>query len=114
MADVRRIDANLLIKHITESVIEVTGDNGLAEEAVKCYQAVVLKFIATMPTINPGDLRPRGRWICKNKAYGEYECSACGGLDTNCSDYYSSHDVTEQDYCPNCGAKMDGKENEDA
>ena len=48
-----------------------------------------------------------GRWIYTRK-YGEYECSVCHGIDTDCSDYYSSHVVTEQDYCPNCGAKMDG------
>lgn len=47
-----------------------------------------------------------GRWIYIRK-YGEYECSVCHGIDTDCSDYYSSHVVTEQDYCPNCGAKMD-------
>lgn len=48
-----------------------------------------------------------GRWIYIGK-YGEYECSVCHGIDTDCSDYYSSHVVTEQDYCPNCGARMDG------
>lgn len=47
-----------------------------------------------------------GRWIYIGK-YGEYECSVCHGIDTDCSDYYSSHVVTEQDYCPNCGARMD-------
>lgn len=47
-----------------------------------------------------------GRWIHIRK-YGEYECSVCHGIDTDCSDYYSSHVVTEQDYCPNCGARMD-------
>lgn len=49
-----------------------------------------------------------GRWICIRKGYGEYECSVCHGMDSNCSDYYSDHVVTEQDYCPFCGAKMDG------
>ena len=49
-----------------------------------------------------------GRWICIRKGYGEYECSVCHGMDSNCSDYYSDHVVTEQEYCPNCGAKMDG------
>lgn len=48
-----------------------------------------------------------GRWIYIGKN-GEYECSVCHGIDTDCSDYYSSHVVSEQDYCPNCGAKMDG------
>ena len=48
-----------------------------------------------------------GRWIHIGR-YGEYECSVCHGIDADCSDYYSSHVVTEQDYCPYCGAKMDG------
>ena len=58
--------------------------------------------------IPAADVAPvvHGRWIYIGK-YGEYECSVCHGIDTDCSDYYSSHVVTEQDYCPNCGAKMD-------
>ena len=48
-----------------------------------------------------------GRWI-RIKKCGEYECSICHGADSNCSDYYGTHIVTEQDYCPFCGAKMDG------
>lgn len=51
-----------------------------------------------------------GRWICINKRYGEYECSVCHGVDSNCSDYYGIHAVTEQEFCPNCGAKMDKEE----
>ena len=47
-----------------------------------------------------------GRWIHIGR-YGEYECSVCHGIDADCSDYYSSHVVAEQDYCPYCGAKMD-------
>lgn len=49
-----------------------------------------------------------GRWICIRKGYEEYECSVCHGMDSNCSDYYADHVVTEQEYCPFCGAKMDG------
>lgn len=51
-----------------------------------------------------------GRWICISKGYGEYECSVCHGVDSNCSDYYGIHVVTEQEFCPNCGAKMDKEE----
>ena len=53
-----------------------------------------------------------GRWICIRKGYGEYECSVCHGMDSNCSDYYSDHVVTEQDYCPFCGANMRGSNDE--
>ena len=48
-----------------------------------------------------------GRWICTNIAYGEYKCSVCEGMDTDCSDCYSNHNVLDQEYCPWCGAKMD-------
>ena len=48
-----------------------------------------------------------GKWK-KTKSYGTYECSICGAADTDCSDYYAAHVVTEQYYCPFCGAKMDG------
>ena len=48
-----------------------------------------------------------GRWICIRKGYEEYECSVCHGMDSNCRDYYADHVVTEQEYCPFCGAKMD-------
>lgn len=62
-----------------------------------------------MATAPAADVTPvvHGRWICINKRYGEYECSVCHGVDANCSDYYGIHAVTEQEFCPNCGAKMD-------
>ena len=47
-----------------------------------------------------------GRWIELNPAYGIYECSVCRTIDEDCSDYYGSHSVKEQDYCPYCGAMM--------
>lgn len=51
-----------------------------------------------------------GRWIELNLAYGIYGCSACRSVDGDCSDYYGTHSVKDQDWCPNCGAKMDLKE----
>ena len=48
-----------------------------------------------------------GRWICIRKGYGEYECSVCRDVDSDCNDYFGTHVVTEQEYCPNCGCKMD-------
>ena len=63
--------------------------------------------------ISAADVAPvrHGRWICIRKVYEEYECSVCHGMDSNCSDYYADHVVTEQEYCPFCGAKMDGGTN---
>lgn len=47
-------------------------------------------------------------WKLINKGYGQYICTNCGGIDEDSSDYYGTHCVTEQEYCPMCGAKMDG------
>ena len=63
-------------------------------------------FLDNIPTVDVTPVR-HGRWICIRKGYGEYECSVCHGEDSDCSDYYGTHVVTEQDFCPNCGAKMD-------
>ena len=75
--------------------------------------ATVKKLIRSLahccPAADVAEVR-HGRWICINKRYGEYECSVCHGMDSNCSDYYGIHAVTEQEFCPSCGAKMDEEE----
>ena len=68
--------------------------------------AVDINDVDAIPSAVVAPVR-HGRWICNRKGYGEYECSVCHGMDSNCSDYYSDHVVTEQEYCPFCGAKMD-------
>ena len=65
------------------------------------------QYIEIIPAADVAKVR-HGRWICIRKGYEEYECSVCHGMDSNCSDYYADHVVTEQEYCPFCGAIMDG------
>ena len=81
-----------------------------AIEAVKHAWAKGLEPSQYLEIIPAADVAPvrHGRWICIRKGYEEYECSVCHGMDSNCSDYYADHVVTEQEYCPFCGAKMDG------
>lgn len=54
------------------------------------------------PTIDPKDLRPRGRWVQKSQqAYwgAGYACSCCGKrIGQKHAQMYK--------YCPICGAKM--------
>ena len=58
--------------------------------------------------INNIDVQPvkHGRWINENFCT---RCSACGNMTIY--DKYSRE--VESDYCPNCGAKMDGDDTYD-
>lgn len=59
------------------------------------------KLMEDAPTIDPEDLRPKGRWIEKEHKdeRGDYillHCSLC-----------DEPNARKKNYCPNCGAKME-------
>ena len=85
-----------------EAVIEAI----MSEPPDAHYPQWYVDKIKSIPAADVAEVL-HGRWICINKRYGEYECSVCHGIDSNCSDYYGIHAVTEQEFCPSCGAKMD-------
>lgn len=94
--------------------LKARHDYVMADEAVskklKWYEAIcnnaIVKTVNQQPTINPADLRPKGRWK-KYVAVGEdmfgnktevtfaCNCSVCG-FDGR----------TDTNFCPNCGADM--------
>ena len=82
-------------------------------DALYDADAITMNGVKILNQFPAADVEPvrHGRWICR-KGYGEYECSVCHGVDSDCSDYYGAHVVTEQDYCPNCGSRMDGDDDE--
>ena len=94
---IRREDA---IKCIEGQCVDENDEGTLIE----AYSAI--DDLMEIPQADVALVR-HGEWIYTGK-YGEYECSVCHGIDENCYDYYNSHVVTEQDYCPFCGAKLDG------
>ena len=54
---------------------------------------IAVAEIDNSPTIEAEPVK-HGRWE-RVTPYGTYKCSVCGGLDTNCDDYYGSHYVTD-------------------
>ena len=91
----RLIDADDLRKELKDYVFPIT-ENNLMGAADAYYRTVHL--IDNAPTI---DAQPvvHGKWIYKYMRHSE--CSNCGEL----------RNVYTQicwNYCPNCGAKMDG------
>ena len=61
----------------------------------------MLKIIDRQPTIDPESLRPHGRWIQVESAWGQaqHECSCCGCKWPEYARFFA--------YCPYCGAKME-------
>lgn len=93
----RLIDADLAMK---------IADTDLDDERAGVVQYVLLHT----PTINPEDLRKKGKWIGieydgyadGNPVYDLWECSNCGNEE-------KGEDVPEQNpFCRCCGAKMEG------
>lgn len=74
----------------------IDADKLLEEMRVSGRAAYLL--VQDAPTINPDDLRPRGRWIDLGKNYYTVvsKCSECG----------AKYDFRSL-YCPNCGARME-------
>ena len=70
------------------------------------YCAGIEKALANAPTIDPVK---HGRWIMKeDKYYWWCECSECGSQPMK----NRFNNLQERsNYCPNCGARMDGDEN---
>lgn len=95
MADVRLIDANALRAGLREAAFE-------SDVTVRD----MLTMIDLFPTIDAVPV-VHGRWIRlvvdrRHQIEGD-ECSACGFV-------YGGLGIAYFRYCPNCGAKMDAKE----
>lgn len=59
--------------------------------------------IEKVPTIDPESLRPKGRWV-SDEGDVLFHCSECETQISTSWDYDDLH----WNYCPNCGAKMEG------
>lgn len=110
----RYIDEDKLVAELDKLVAEYLKDNSiqcsLAAGVTADIRDTVLKEIPT------ADVAPvkHGEWVkskkCEHKPYRiknpdkwfTYKCSEC---------YYENGRSKKANYCPNCGAKMDGGKN---
>lgn len=85
-----------------DELLNIADETALAWE----YRRIVSdirNIIGNAPTINPEDLRPRGRWEKHRTMHGFVYCS-------NCKDVYLDEEWLvdgKWGFCPNCGAKME-------
>lgn len=65
----------------------------------------VIEFVENLPAADVAPVR-HGRWIKPVPGDGEPYCSECHAEQP----WFYGYGYYESDYCPNCGALMDGKE----
>lgn len=103
----RLIDADVLSEKV-EALMNRYAAQG--RKTVAEDYKFVITVLDTAPTINPDDLRPQGWWVFEywDSEYinRHYSCSECG------FESCVKESCCTTKYCSNCGAKMDGKENE--
>lgn len=92
----RYIDADKLIK----SIPPYRGEYPVMMKAVWAA-------IDATPTADVVEVR-HGKWVKTNSRLAEMTCSLCGFT------YYGEHDEEcMSNFCPECGAKMDGERREE-
>lgn len=96
----RYIDADAALKRFEEM-------HGHESELLNCYNADwIVSFIETQPTADVQEVK-HGRWKYKtldNFRKVECTCTHCGW--SGVENYDSYVDISDFEYCPNCGAKM--------
>lgn len=68
-----------------------------------------LRAVETAPAVDAEPVR-HGRWVCKTMASLDdvYYCSVCGAEAIGYDGYNGFYYSVDSDYCPHCGATMDG------
>lgn len=100
----RYIDADAALKRFEEI-------HGNESNLLNCYNADwIVSFIETQPTADVREVRHES-WKYKtldNFRKVECTCTHCGW--SGVENYDSYVDISDFEYCPHCGAKMDGGE----
>lgn len=93
---------------IDADAFEVVTAQGVSMDFADGMQ-YVLEMLDKAPTIEAEPVR-RGKYVLLYDTYGPMVCSECGGEAPSIS---MGSEYEESQYCPSCGAKMDGKEPDD-
>ena len=104
----RLIDANEAIEKINCLCVD-GNENWIGTDNQSFVDhADVIDILSDMPTVDAVEV-VHGRWEKRTDVFGFVRCSNCH----DCNIYDDWADGKKWNYCPNCGAKMDGG-NEDA
>ena len=96
----RLIDADELKNVLKVRHEQCEGQYGSLQGAVNGF----IKLLDRQPTVDAEPVR-RGKWILERKPDGTPYCFHCSVCD---DDFHNIGIEVAYDYCPNCGAKMEG------
>ena len=98
----RMFDANNVLEHLKQAEKEMMVVTALGCKAVDIK--AVIQYIESIPTVDAVEV-VHGRWDI-DKSFMPFisTCSKCGAC-------YDVDGAFDWNYCPNCGAKMDGDGN---
>lgn len=72
------------------------------------YCVTINDVIMNLPAADVAEV-VHGRWMLEREPDGKTYCFHCSACDSGFS-HISIYNVGDWNYCPNCGAKMDGGE----
>ena len=107
--EVRLIDANKLLKSFDERLDGAHIQVATRRTGKTLWAGIHVgvnwgrNMVVDALTIDPENLRPKGRWEPRKDAIGFVRCSVCH----DCNIYGDWADGEKWRYCPNCGAKME-------
>ena len=89
---------------ISRQAVKEALRNRIGESISECINA--------LPSVTPATKMGRWEWnqYDYNPNLGNYHCSECRNIVTECVPKQGSSCVPMYKYCPNCGAKMEGVE----
>ena len=91
------ISRSALLEEIKSQMPQFGG--GIIRQIIDVCTDVAVELVKEAPAVDAVPV-VHGRWL--RILRGNYECSVC-----RCIPYYASS-ISTLNYCPNCGAKMDG------
>jgi hypothetical protein len=83
---------------LLDTAIKQFGENWLQDKLTKNGLLIAKQIISKQPTVESEPVR-HGRWI-NDELNGKYNCTCCN------KGVWRAFGVF--DFCPNCGARMDG------
>ena len=94
----RLIDANALLEKIQ---FRLPINDQISEVIAECVK-IAVRYIKNAPTVDAVEV-VHGRWEKASETMPIYRCSICKERNL-----FKNGNNVLSNYCPNCGAKMDG------